>query len=717
MMRFSGLSRLWLLWFSAAWLAACSGDKAAPGAQPGGAITGGASGSAGTPGGAGAPGMAGSAGGDPNPTPGPFEALPAHVYAAKVKQLLTGLPLSAAELTAVTAGGRPALATLVDAWTKLPEYKTRLLVFLRQAFQQTQTDIADYDEQLGRPTNPWNNIDKVRFVRAAEESFARTALALIDEGKPFTETVTTTRFMLNPPLMSALAYMDAAPLGDDGKPVLAAWWLLKKYPGLIFERTTNIDVATGLPQPIPFADSINPQSPNWMRFYEPRPYAGANVKCKEPEQSKGAGALRALGDYLYGGRPGCGSTDSQWTAEDWDSWRWVTVRAPHGAEERSVFWDVPHLRDAATAELVLATPRVGFMTTPAFFANWPTNLSNSYRVTTNQALIVGLGRSFDDRAVTVQVSETSSDDKHVQPNTVCYGCHQTLDPMRDFFRQTYSLSYFQRLDPMTGVIPAQGVFAVDGVGIKMGAGIAAFASAMAAHPRFALAWTQQLCQFANSTACREDDPELTRIAAAFAASNHDFRVLVRELFSSPLVTFAETSKTAAEVGVVMSIARRETWCAALEARLQIPDICSLRGLPAGTGPAGSDQLRKRVRNLAQSIPGSGYTRGDEHPLLPHDPNLFFHAATENFCLVLASSLVDAPIGQGRFVSSNRAASIANLTSLIIGLPAGDPRLGDMTALLNEHFTAAAATGVTAREAMQSTFLLACQAPPALSLGL
>jgi hypothetical protein len=317
----------------------------------------------------------------------------------------------------------------------------------------------------------------------------------------------------------------------------------------------------------------------------------------------------------------------------------------------------------------------------------------------------------------VQVSETSSDAQHVQPNSICYGCHQTLDPMRDFFRQSYSLSYFQRLDPMTGVIPPEGVFNVDGVAIKMGAGITAFAGAMATHPRFALAWTQQLCQFANSTACREDDPELTRIAAAFAASHHDFRVLVRELFSSPLVTFAETSKTAEQVGVVMSIARRETWCAALEARLQIPDLCSLRGLPAGTGPAGSDNVRKKVRNLAQSIPGSGYTRGDEHPLLPHDPNLFFHAATENLCLVLASQLVDGPVGQGRFVSSNRAATIGNLTGLVIGLPAGDPRLADVTALLNEHFSAAMATGVTAREAMQSTFLLACQAPPALSVGL
>ena len=703
------LLRVWLLTLAAATsMAACGGDKSSPGAQAGGQGSGGAQ--------AGAAGAAGSPDAGVDPTPAPFEPLPPYVYGAKVKQVLTGLPLSGDELTQISSGGRAALASLVDAWMKLPEYHTRILGFLRQAFQQTQTDISDYDEQLGRTTNPWNNADKLHFVHAAEESFARTALALIDEGAPFTETLTTTRFMLNPPLMSALAFMDAAPLGDDGKPIAAAWWLLRKYPGLTFERTTNPDAA-GVPQPIPFADSINPASPSFMHFYEPRPYAGANLRCKEPETFKAAAALRALGDYLYGGRPGCGSTDSQWTALDWESWRWVSIRPPRGAEERATFWDVPHLRDPATRELVLATPRVGFMTTPAFFANWPTNLSNSYRVTTNQALIVSLGRSFDDREVTVQVSETSSDAQHVQPGTACYGCHQTLDPMRDFFRQSYSLSYFQRLDPMTGVIPAQAVFSVDGVGITMGAGIEGFAKAAAAHPRFALAWAQKLCQFANSAACREDDPELLRIAAAFAASKHDFRVLVRELFSSPLVTFAETSKTAETSGVVMSIARRETWCAALEARLQIPDLCSLRGLPAGSGPPGSDPVRKRVRNLALSIPGSGYARGDEHPLLPHDPNLFFHAATENFCLVLASQLVDGAVGQGRFLSSNRPAAIANLTGLVMGLPAGDPRLPEITALLNEHYMGAMSAGVSGREALQSTFLLACQSPLALALGL
>ena len=92
--------------------------------------------------------------------------------------------------------------------------------------------------------------------------------------------------------------------------------------------------------------------------------------------------------------------------EDFDDWRMVTVRAPKNKAERARYFDLPGLRKAM--ELAIETPRVGFMTTPAFFANWPTNASNASRVTTNQTLIVALGKSFDDSNTTVQISETAN---------------------------------------------------------------------------------------------------------------------------------------------------------------------------------------------------------------------------------------------------------------------------------------------------------------------
>ena len=646
---------------------------------------------------------------DAGSAPTPFEPLAPYVYGGKVKNLLTGLPLTDTELAKLTASP-DALPALIDTWMALPQWRDRMMDFFKQSFQQTQTDINDYDEELARTTNPWNPIDKIKFVRSAEESFARTALQLIDEKRPFTEVLTTNRIMLNPPLMSSYAAIDALPQNDLDKPVPQAWWLRQKYPNLVFVRTTNLD-ATGVPVPIPFADSINPASPNFMKWYDPNPYKGTNPKCVEPDMRMGVQAFFAVADFLYGGRPGCGSTQSQFTPQDWDDWRMVTIRGPQAGEERTTFWDLPKLRDPST-DLVLNTPRIGFMTTLAFFANWPTNNSNSYRVTTNQTLIVALGRSFDDRGTTVQVNETSSDAMHVKPGTPCFGCHSTLDPMRDFFRQSFSVAYSSQLLPLGGTgVPAAGTFTVDGSSPAMGTGVQFLAQQLATHPRFPVAWAQKLCQFANASACSDDDPELMRIADDFRASNFDFHVLVRELFSSPLVTFTRETKTSMDSGVAIGIARRETLCAALEYRLQIPDVCSIKQATPGVRSV----FINTARNLALSVPGGGYARGDQAPLLPHDPSMFFSSATENLCGLLASNLVDKP--GGRFLSGQKDAAIQLLVNLVMGLPPGDPRGPDMTAILSDHFNDAIAAGVTPSDALRSTFTLACESPLAVSVGL
>src|ERR1700733_10074458 len=67
----------------------------------------------------------------------PFEAVRPQSYVAKVKYLLTGLPVTNDELTAVNASP-DALGGLVDSWLMLPEADTKLIEFLGNAFQQTQ---------------------------------------------------------------------------------------------------------------------------------------------------------------------------------------------------------------------------------------------------------------------------------------------------------------------------------------------------------------------------------------------------------------------------------------------------------------------------------------------------------------------------------------------------------------------------------------------------
>jgi hypothetical protein len=650
------------------------------------------------------------------PASPPFEPLPPRAYASKVKDLLTGLPLTDDELRVVSTDSR-ALRPLIDGWMTLPSFHDKMLDFFKKAFQQTQIDVADLEEQISPGTSVPPSTNQKRLLATVEESFPRTVLALIDEKRPFTETVTTTRFMMNLPMMVALAFMDAAPKDDLGRPLEAGYWHLKKFGATNFKLvlTRNVDPTTGLPAPIPFEETVDPASPHFMTLTF-TPGVGPNSACVDPVVLTGGNAVRFMFRALFGSRgPGCiaAQEPSLFTEDDWNTWRMVTVRAPRAGEERTTFWELPKLRDPKTTELVLATPRVGFFTTPAFLANWPTNQSNSYRVTMNQALIVALGRSFDDRNTTVQVSETSVDALHVQPGTVCYGCHIVLDPMRDFFKQSYSLTYFEQLsalNPSNPPLPAQAVFSLDGVDVR-GTGVATLARAMAKHPAFATGWTHKLCQLANAESCDETDPEFMRVAGVFRASNHDFKTLLLELFSSPLVTYDARTKTADATGVVMSIARRDAYCARLSVRLGFKDVCNLQGetsLPGATG---------RLRTLVLGIPGSSYARADERPVMPHDPNPFSAAALEQICQVLAGQVVD---GTPRFTlwkATARDVAIADFVAKLMGVPPSDPLSSRLVDALQRHYASAIAAQAKPADALRSSFTVACSSSLATSMSL
>jgi Protein of unknown function (DUF1585) len=649
----------------------------------------------------------------PDNTKAPYEPLPPRVYAAKVKDLLTGLPLGNEELGAV-AGDPGALGKLVDGWMALPQFRAKLLELFKQAFQQTQLERADLEDMLRISQLP--TADQNNLLRSVEESFARTALMLVDEGRAFNETVTTTRFLLNVPLMTVLAYLDAAPQDDLGRAVAANSWVLNKFGGaknFNFTLTTNTDPVTGVATPIPFEETINPASPNFMRWTFRQPDPTKYPPCKDPIVVNGTGAVANAFRAMFGGRQGCQGAQAEpslFTPEDWNTWKAVTIRRPRAGEERTLFWSLGQMR--ASSELVLATPRIGFMTTLAFFANWPTNPSNSYRVATNQALIVALGKSFDDRAATVPVAEGNVDALHIEPGTTCYACHATLDPMRDFFKQSYSLTYFEQLDLKNAKnpIPATATFSLEGSAPVTGSGIETFARALAEHPRFATAWVQKLCQYANATNCREDDPELKRVAAAFVNARFNFKTMVKELFTSPLVTFAAATKTTETDGVVMSIARRNAWCDRLSNRLGVADVCNQRG------ESGLPRIAGRARSLSLGVPGSAYGRADEAPLMPHDPNLFFVSATEKLCGEIAGQLIDAG-ATSKWLAANKDAAIADFVAVVAGLPAADARAQPFTDILQRHYAAALAAKEKPADALRSTFVLACASPTAVSSGI
>jgi hypothetical protein len=284
--------------------------------------------------------------------------------------------------------------------------------------------------------------------------------------------------------------------------------------------------------------------------------------------------------------------------------------------------------------------------------------------------------------------------------------------MRDFFRQSFNSYYSAQTEQKTQGIPSVATFHM-GESTVMGNGVADLADALAESELFAEAMTQKLCRLANSASCSLDDPEFQRIARMFRDSGYDFKQLVRVLFSSPLVTFA-TATESAQDGVVIGIQRRETLCATLTNRLGLNDVCALHGT---LGLRGAQLARAQVAtNLAGAVPGDGYARGSEIPLMPHDPNLFFVSGIDNLCARLATQLVDAAQA-GKWTSSDKEAAFDDFVSVLMAVPSVDARYDALRAVLSEHFDAARAEGNKPGDALRSTFVLACSSPLTVSLGL
>ena len=681
----------------------------------------------------------------------PFEPVSARIYVAKVKNLMLGLPPAEEEIAAVEADPT-ALRGLVDAWFVRPEAQAKLGTFFSKAFQQTQIGPADFFDQI-----TVDNLPNLPLFTQLQESMSRTALKTIANGQPFTDTVTTHTIMMTPTMMSFYLALDQLQVDDAGKVSLSLpmpdgslsttqpFWLTYRPP-------VDPSATPAVANPIPLAETLNPGSPNFMHFAVPAAFTcsvpqlddtghvvvddkGAAVKVtvsynqrkytnvmsaflalfgyagrnfvSDPNDPSGPPTITVPADVTADKKPlyqyNCGSgvsfTSSNTNAMD-TVWRPVTVRVAAQGQKLTPFYDLPTLRGAS--ELVVRTARVGFFSTPAFFANWTTNNSNQHRDTLNQALIVGIGRSINpvDRG-TSTVLDNGKDGQHSDPTSPCYSCHQTMDPMRNVFRQAYTYSYHAQHD-------ATQVFSTasfDYLGHKAPlASFDDFASALVNHPLYAPAWTQKLCTYANSSSCAEDDPEFVRVAQAFADSNYDFHKLVLELFSSPLVTGQDTTKTWRDVGETVSIARQDHFCAALTNRL---------GLATSLCTGITDKTTATA--VATNVPLDGYLRGAETPALSTSATPFFRGATESLCAYAAGLTIDKT--NSRYASTKKDAAITDFVANIMGITSADPVSATVTQLLNDHYAAAMAAGATAGDALKSTFVTACLAPTSVAIGL
>jgi hypothetical protein len=640
----------------------------------------------------------------------PFEAVAPESYVSKVKNLLTGLPVTAAELSAVQKDPT-ALAGMIDGWLALPTADTKMISFFANAFQQTAMTAEDFSDEIGDMTAAPDAL-----MPNLRESFGRTALAMMKAGTPFNQTVTTPSFMMTTALLQFYSFLDERLRNDDD------YDLDKLSPPRTkdFVWTATDDTV----HHVDLADSLDPASPDYLTWsVGPESALGPVGSLCVPRtfhsaQYSDASVHLFLLQYGTLGKapvtpPGCPNSyditglTPILTASDFSDWRLVTVvpSTPANPSNINLFYDVPALRTATS--IVLDVPRIGFFSTPSFLANWATNVNNQARVTTNQSLITALGQSINPETVTIPIRETGLDTQHADPTTVCYTCHKVLDPMREFFRSSYSLPYHEQTDTTEQADVA--TFGFGGVNAVSGTGgvtnkIGSFAATLAAHPFFAAAWAQKLCVWADSAACDESDPELVRIVNDFTASKLDFRVLVREMMSSPLVTASAGTLTFDQREPIVSIARQAHYCTALSVRLGI-DACNLPGAKVAT----------QAQLLSGNLPADGYARGAQIPNLVSAPGLFHRSTVENLCGDVATVVIDAP--GGKYTSPDKDGAIADFVANIMGLSSADDRAGAITTVLQGHYASAVAAGATPTQALGSTFTLACTSPLATAIGL
>ena len=149
-------------------------------------------------------------------------------YAARIKNLLNGQPLTDEEFVGLAADPS-ALGDYIDAWFTDPQAAPKLHSFFRTTFQQEQFEHNDLTGQWGDRTRlgiiagtdgpPYTRANAALASNFAD-SFAHTAVDLVERRRPFSEVATTEQFMMTTAMLVAMAYLDERVI-DDAEEVRA----------------------------------------------------------------------------------------------------------------------------------------------------------------------------------------------------------------------------------------------------------------------------------------------------------------------------------------------------------------------------------------------------------------------------------------------------------------------------------------------------------------
>jgi hypothetical protein len=744
----------------------CStGEPAVPGGPPGSAVD--AGGGARKEGGVATEGGAAVDGADlPSTCAQPFAVDTPATYVAKLKNLLVGLPPTDAEVNQVQGGGASALGALIDSWMTSTAplaggssyaalYQAKMIRFFALAFQQTQIDNSSLGGALDIPIQYTNAANAALITQNIEEIIPRTMLALAQQGVPFNQALSTRSFMMTTAAKALMGFTDDYVINDSTG---AQDFVQAAYP------TAQLTIATSGTTDASTWTFVDPSVQLQAQSPQLNPGTPCNVLVFPASPPKSvpyyvAPFAQNLFDMLMGGERQDGTGNCQaapysqgvFQPSDFTDWQMVTFSQPlpNTTIPPFPFWDLANLRSGGTnsTNIVLNRATVGFFTMPAFYANWATNFSNQMRVTANQALIVATNSSYDgtDRTIpNVDAGAYGLDLDHAQPNSPCYNCHLRMDPTREIFATSYSWYYGWNAGHGNSYVAQPAYFVFQGQQGPMSS-LADFGTMISNHPLVAPGWAQKLCYYINSAPCLADDPAFTSIVTAFQQS-YSWNDLLKAVLTSPITTHvaptASVIGTASEVGncAPVAVARRDHWCAALNARLGFQDICGQSGAIAAVFSHPNEHAQS---SIPSGMPADGYGRGNTVPLLPNQPSLFFRTGVENFCTYIAQIVIDnpkppagattwssqgctaqscAPIGSNCAQDSDggSCAIVGDFVTLVAGLAPSDPRAGPLASALLAHFAEALQAvdgGAAATTALQSAFVAACVAPSAVSIGL
>lgn len=592
----------------------------------------------------------------------------AEIAVRRSKNILTGLSPTAEETTEVFVD-TDSLKGLVEGWLETDEFRSKMMDFFTKTLQQTSIVQDDYAAQMlsADLADRWLIHDA--FMVSMNESMARTALWLIDTDQPFSDIAAGRTWMMTTQMMAYLAAIENS--GDRDN--LTFYHNDTTLNGIAFNANTPHDV----------------QIENKM-FYSPQAldWVGNGFDCtSDPQVFNNSRRDRLFAAFMSNGNKFVCDDDIKpevyTTVSDSVDWRPVTMMRGEPAD----WWNALAFRDAT--ELVLRTSRTGFFSHPAFLATWRSNEDNDFRVTTNQALIAGLGRAFEETDTSIPLGDEGLSDDHASPDTDCYSCHKTLDPMRTFYDVDFDPVYY-------GANPDQAPPAYDPsfsfLGLSgEGSDLEDFGRYIGEHPYFATGWVQKMCAYANGEECDTNTAEFARVLAVFEGSNLNFKTMVTELFSSSLVTNTSCANPEDEQAIPVSLTRLDHFCPTLAARTGINDICSLNSTTI----------------LSGALPTDSWSRGADNADQATDPGMFYRATIESLCSEVSNELVD----DGSFIrTSDIEGSIDWLVEGFMGVSQSDSRFADVRAALQGHYDDIREVNTTNRLRLESVATLACVSP-------